>query len=93
VNTATELDRLHNGTNSTASDTANSLRNAIRDHVNTVAKEALHYVDLVANPTASATEVAGQRLRVEKLVSRRAPYAMLVRNYFAPITAVRALFD
>lgn len=92
-NTARELDRIHNGTDSTATDTASSLRSAIVEHVSAIAPDIHDYALLAASPEADVAVLAELRDRVGRLVSRRAPYSMLVRSYFASIAAVRALYD
>jgi hydroxymethylpyrimidine/phosphomethylpyrimidine kinase len=92
-NAAQELDRIHNGTGSGASDTASSLRTAILEHVTAIAPDVYEYERLTRSPAADAAELDERRWRVAKLVSRRAPYAMLVRSYFAQLDAIRALFD
>lgn len=83
-NTAIELDRIHNATDSCAIDKAESLRNAIRDHLLTVADAALQYL-------SERTPV--HRERIQRFLTRRAPYAALVRNYFAKFPDIVALFD
>jgi hypothetical protein len=93
ANTAAELDRLHNGTDSTAQAAAEALRNAIRDHISAVSMEVFSYLQLLAAPAAETTSVAQQRQRVTTLLSRRAPYAMLARSLFSSLEAIRALFD
>lgn len=83
-NTAIELDRIHNATDSRAIDKAESLRNAIRDHLLTVAVAAMQYMH---EPTLVHRE------RIQRFLTRRAPYAALVRNYFAKVPSIVALFD
>jgi hypothetical protein len=92
-NAAIELDRIHNGTDSTAIHAAGSLRRAIIDHVSAVAHDICDYIQLMTDPAIDASELDKMRSRVARLVSRRAPYAMLVRSYFARIEAIRRLFD
>jgi hypothetical protein len=93
VNTAQELDRIHNGTGSSAAHKAAALRLAILDHVVSVTGEIVQYLALAATPGADAGIIAERRRCVQRLVSRRAPYAMLVRSFFVEHGAVRALFD
>jgi len=83
-NTATELDRIHNGTGSTAVGKAESLRHAIIHHLVTVTEAAMDFL---------AAQTDGHRERLRPLVSRRAPYAALVRSYFAKYAVIKALFD
>jgi hypothetical protein len=92
-NTARELDRIHNGTGSTATDTADSLRAEILGHVTAIAPLVYEYAMLAADPGADAAALHELRWRVARIVSRRAPYSMLVRSCFAPLDAVRVLFD
>jgi hypothetical protein len=92
-NTAHELDRIHNGTGSSAVEKAAALRLAIVDHVVAVTGEIFKYLALADTPGADAGRVEGHRWKVQRLVSRRAPYAMLVRSLFVEHGAVRALFD
>ncbi|WP_437319553.1 hypothetical protein [Sorangium sp. So ce385] len=93
VNTAEELDRIHNGTRSSAIHKANALRLAILEHVSSVSMEVYRLVSVSASPTADPAVLDEQRRRVQALVSRRAPYSMLVRSVFASVDLVRALFD
>ncbi|XXY47443.1 hypothetical protein WME91_46320 [Sorangium sp. So ce269] len=93
VNTAEELDRIHNGTHSSAALKADALRLAILEHVSSVSLEVYRLVSLSAGPTLERAVLDDQRQRVQALVSRRAPYAMLVRSVFASLELVRALFD
>ncbi|WP_438028402.1 hypothetical protein [Sorangium sp. So ce233] len=93
VNTAEELDRIHNGTHSSAIPKADALQRAILEHVSSVSMEVYRLVTLSARPTSEPAAIDDQRRRVQALVSRRAPYAMLVRSVFASLDAVRALFD
>ncbi|AUX30535.1 MULTISPECIES: HNH endonuclease [Sorangium] len=93
VNTAEELDRIHNGTRSSAIHKVNALRRAILEHVSSVNMEVYRLVSVSASPTADPAVLDEQRRRVQALVSRRAPYAMLVRSVFASLDLVRALFD
>ncbi|MFT3766479.1 MAG: hypothetical protein QM820_13340 [Minicystis sp.] len=93
ANTAEELDRIHNGTDSAATEKAAALRLSIIDHVTAVTQEAFRYLTLATGPSAASAEAVERRDRVKKLVSRRAPYAMLVRSYLSPLDAIRALFD
>jgi hypothetical protein len=92
-NTAKELDRLHNGTGSGAIDTANSLRAEIVAHVLAIVPDIYHYVMLADSSMADPAERLDHEARVRLLVSRRAPYSMLVRSYFATLDPIRALFD
>lgn len=93
VNTAEELDRIHNGTFSAAIPKADALQRAILEHVSSVSMEVYRFVSLSANAMVEPAVVDDQRRRVQALVSRRAPYAMLVRSVFASLDPVRALFD
>jgi hypothetical protein len=93
VNTAEELDRIHNGTGSSAADKAAALRYAIFEHLVTVSLAVFHYRGLAEEPGADPGTIAERRWRVQRLVSRSAPYAMLVRSLFVEYAAVRALFD
>lgn len=92
-NTARELDRIHNGTDSEATATASSLHTAICVHIAAIAPLVHDYAILAASSVADPVALDERCWRVTKLVSRRAPYAMLVRSYFSRLDAVRALFD
>ena len=91
-NTARELDRVHNGAGSgeLAQFTAVALREAIVKQVLLVARLARQR-ERGSAAAIGEREVIDRKLRV--LLSRRAPYAMLVRSYFAQQPALRALFD
>jgi hypothetical protein len=93
TNTAAELDRIHNATGSSALAKADALQRAILDHVVSVTQEVFVYLALSDSPGADPAKLQQQRSRVQRYVSRRAPYAMLVRSVFARHDAVRALFD
>lgn len=89
ANTAKELDRIHNGQALQAA----VLRKAIAEHICTVATAVMDYVTTSSTPADDRGHVEELRARVQKLVSRSAPYTMLVRSYFERYEAVRALFD
>lgn len=91
-NTAKELDRIHNGTGSSdrAQETAKALRNAIRMHIANVAMLVREFVQLPPDANEQRHVLAAE---LQKLFSRRAPYTMLVRSYFAHRSELRALFD
>lgn len=90
ANTARELDRVHNATGSTAVLKASALRMKILAHVTAVTP---HVHALVTRCPAERHTLEESAHLVEASVSRRAPYAMLVRSLFAHIAAVRSLFD
>ncbi len=91
-NTARELDRIHNGKGSgePAQYTAFALRSAIHAQVFNVAKVVC---SLELLPPEAAEQRAGLREELRKLLSRRAPYTMLVRSYFRHRPELRELFD
>lgn len=94
VNTAAELDRIHNGIGSSSAALgparARALRVAIMLHVELV---TTRFAELERTPPedTATREVLQHDLR--KLFGRRAPYAMLVRSCFAHLPAARELFD
>jgi hypothetical protein len=92
-NTAEELDRIHNGTDSSSEDTARALRRAIRTEVAKVAKIVMRHERLSQTPSASEAERAALIDKLRKLTSRHAPFTMLVRSYFARNALVSSLFD
>jgi hypothetical protein len=93
TNTAIELDRIHNATGSAAVEKAMSLRHEILQHVVAIAPEIHDYDRMVKDPKVDMSLLVRQKRIVERLVSRRAPYAMLIRSYFRKIESARALFD
>jgi len=91
VNTARELDRIHNGTGSykPAQRTAKALRSTILRHVGWIAEELRTLERL---PTASPER--DERLKnLRKLFARDAPYFMLVRSCFATLPAAQSFLD
>lgn len=92
VNTARELDRIHNGTGSseTARETSISLRDAIRRRVFDVAGRVRAFLQIDPHDVERRKTMESE-LRV--LLSRRAPYTMLVRSYVTHRAEIRALFD
>jgi hypothetical protein len=90
VNTAKELDRIHNATGSRAGLKAKALRMTIVGHLLAVVP---HVQALDTGRPAPRYTLAESEHIVAQAVSRRGPYTMLIRSYFAEIEAVRALFD
>lgn len=90
VNTAQELDRIHNGTGSTAKDTAFALRRVISNQVVHVAKFLRELTIIPPEATGRRDEIMR---KLGKLFSRRAPYTMLVRSYFAHRPELSTLLD
>lgn len=94
TNTAIELDRIHNGTGSSPSHhgrlRAMTLRQAIGLQI---ARTADLLRALEEAPPASADRRAVLREDLRQLLSRRAPYTMLVRSCFAHLPEVRDLLD
>lgn len=93
ANTAAELDHIHNARDTTRPHAARALRMRIWERIVTITPDVYEYASLGADLGANAARLGELRDRVERLVSRRAPYSVLVRSYFAHIEAVRALFD
>lgn len=90
ANTARELDRIHNATGSDAVLAASALRTKILEYLVTVTP---HVLAMATATPAKGCTLAESAFIVQASVSRRAPYAMLIRSYFARHDAVRALFD
>lgn len=90
-NTAAELDRIHNGTGSTAAAAARDLRIKIQDHVASVIHAAFDFVN--PDPAADLRKKQEAEARMRLFVSRRAPYSMLVRSVFERSPSIKALFD
>lgn len=91
INTAAELDRIHNATGSHAAAplTARALRKAILDRVVLVARKIAALEQM--SPDDAHREVLIQELRDD--FSRAAPYTMLVRSCFDRLPSARELFD
>lgn len=85
-NSAVELDRIHNGTGSypKAQHTAAALRKAIERHLSAV---SAHVRAFQHTPSDDLRE------QLKRLFSRRAPYTMLIRSFFAHRADLRELFD
>lgn len=89
ANTAAELDGIHN---SSSDPYAAGLRNAILQHLSSLAAGMWELERLSRDPTVLPADLARQKLWVQGWVSSDAPFTMLVRSYFARLPAVRALF-
>lgn len=94
VSTAEELDRIHNGKGSSppAERTARALRATILRHAQMVA-EKLERLKAMEQSGDEPAKVDASRAELRKLLSRRAPYTMLIRSCFAGQPAAQALFD
>lgn len=93
LNTAVELDRIHNGTGSSekAQETAQDLLSAITEHIaNNVAGRVQEFVQLAPNASERRNVL---KLELRKYFSRQAPYTMLVRSYFSHRPEIRELFE
>jgi len=89
VNTAHELDRIHN--DDTNSLKAADLRTAILRHQHRVYRLCLHYRNNAAMPEHARQEV---RAHLRLLLSRRAPYTALTRAELTPLGPdIVELFD
>ncbi len=92
VNSAVELDRVHQGTGSSerAKLSAAALRKAIAKRIMHVATSVRQLLSLPADANDRRSELETE-LRIH--FSRRAPYTMLVRGYFGHRQELRALFE
>lgn len=86
VNTAHELDHVHNHTRN-----ADHPRNAIHYYCTEVWRAVAAYLKCQQNRERDEAAYSRARLRVKKLVSRRAPYTTLIRSQVRDY--VEDLFD
>ena len=78
VNTAQELDKLHNDRNPKAAD----LRDAVRTQLCRVQQRLLDYQKAQASPATLPAELLRIEQELRQMFSRRAPYTMLLRSLF-----------
>jgi hypothetical protein len=65
----------------------------IFEHLVAILPQVYEYVRLAGHHEPDQPDLEARERWVKERVSRRAPYAMLVRSYFGHLPAVRALFD
>lgn len=91
VNTAIELDRIHNGTGSSKG--GQRAARALRGHINKWAVAIGDHLRQLDTLPANAPERAAHAQALRRLLARDAPYYMLMRSYFGPLPQVQALLD